>query len=441
MYAIFFTAINSAMNSYCLILERMRVITGSSLEIFTIRDFRLFILVRLLLTLAIQMQFSTIYLQIYYEYTDNELVLGLIGLTEAIPFIITCFFSGHIADIYHKKKIIVVCSLLLMGGAVFLYFNAAPFFRFMQEAGIATLFAVVFIFGIIRAFLGATTNPFLSQIVPRRSYTTSATWNSTAWHTGAILGPVVSGLIYGAGNNMNAQWCHLIEVILFAFALVFLYIIKNPGAPEVREKKETVVDSMKVGLKFVFRNKMVLSAISLDLFAVLFGGAVVLIPAFTDKILHLGPEAYGLLRTSPAIGAVISAFIMAAYPPSKKAGLALLASVVAFGVFTILFGLSTNYWMACAMLFFTGAFDNVSVVVRHSILQLMTPDNMRGRVSAINNIFVGSSNEIGAFESGVAARIMGLVPSIVFGGGMTILVVLGINRINPRLKKMDITVY
>src|SRR3954464_11470504 len=196
---------------------------------------------------------------------------------------------------------------------------------------------------------------------------------------------------------------------------------------------------MKKGLRFVFQNKMVLSAISLDLFAVLFGGAVVLIPAFTDKILHLGPEAYGLLRTSPAVGAVISAFIMAAYPPSKRAGVALLWSVVAFGIFTIFFAISTNYWLAFMMLFMTGAFDNVSVVVRHSILQLMTPDNMRGRVSAINNIFVGSSNEIGAFESGLAARIMGLVPSIIFGGAMTIAVVFGIDRINPKLRKLDIT--
>jgi sugar phosphate permease len=165
---------------------------------------------------------------------------------------------------------------------------------------------------------------------------------------------------------------------------------------------------------------------------------VVLIPAFTDKILHLGPEAYGLLRTAPAIGAVISAFIMAVYPPSKKAGVALLWSVVAFGVFTVLFGISTSYWLAFAMLFMTGAFDNVSVVVRHSILQLMTPDNMRGRVSAINNIFVGSSNEIGAFESGVAARLMGLVPSIVFGGVMTILTVAVVDRVNPVLRKLNL---
>jgi MFS family permease len=309
----------------------------------------------------------------------------------------------------------------------------------LRSTGIVALFAIVFLFGIIRAFLGATTNPFLSQLIPRKDYTHSATWNSTAWHTGSILGPVLAGIIYGYNNSLNANFCHLIEVILFLISFLLILKISNPGAPEISEKKETMSESIKMGIRFVFKTKMVLTAISLDLFAVLFGGAVVLIPAFTDKILHLGPEAYGFLRTAPAIGAVISAFIMAVYPPTKKAGVALIWSVIAFGVFTILFGLSTNYWLACFMLFMTGAFDNVSVVVRHSILQLMTPNNMRGRVSAINNIFVGSSNEIGAFESGVAAKLMGLVPSIVFGGGMTILVVLGIHKINPKLKKLDLT--
>jgi MFS family permease len=416
----------------------MAIFRTESAHIFKNRDFTLFILVRLFLTLAIQMQFSTIYLQIYYEYTNNELVLGLIGLTEAIPFILTSFFSGHVADLLPKKRIISGSAILLMFGALFLYFNSAPFFSFLKEAGLAVLFTIVFLFGIIRAFLGASTNPFLSQLVPRTSYTYSATWNSTAWHTGAILGPVVSGILYGFGGKYHADWCHLTEVILFLLSLFLLAQIKNKGLPLVREKKESMIESMKVGLRFVFRTRMILSAISLDLFAVLFGGAVVLIPAFTDKILHLGPEAYGLLRTAPAIGAVISAFIMAAYPPSKKAGVALLWSVVAFGIFTILFGLSTSYWLAFVMLFLTGAFDNVSVVIRHSILQLMTPDNMRGRVSAINNIFVGSSNEIGAFESGVTARAMGLVNSIVFGGIMTIATVAGVHRINPELSKMDL---
>lgn len=300
------------------------------------------------------------------------------------------------------------------------------------------LFSVVFLFGIIRSFLAATTHPFMSQIVPRAFYTQSATWNSTAWHIGAILGPVLAGIIYGYNQSFNADTCYLINCVLFLLAMFFILRI---GAKEMPPKKEseTLFNSMLAGLKFVYKNKMIFSALSLDLFAVLFGGAVALIPAFTDKILHLGPQAYGLLRTSPAIGAVLMALIMAIKPPGKKAGVALIWSVIAFGLFTVLFAVSTNYWLAFLMLLFTGAFDNISVVVRHSILQLMTPDNMRGRVAAVNSIFIGSSNEIGAFESGVAARLMGLVPSIIFGGGMTILVVLGVKKINPELQKLDLT--
>jgi MFS family permease len=416
----------------------MSIFKAESLQIFKIKEFRLFILVRFFLTLAIQMQFSTIYLQVYYEYSKEEIYLGLIGLTEAIPFIITSFFSGHIADKVHKKQILSIGILLLLFGAIFLFFNSTQKLLLCKDLGITALFSIVFLFGIIRSFLAATTNPFLSHLVPRHQFTNSATWNSTAWHTGAILGPVLAGIIYGYNNKFNASYCHFTEVFLFLISLIFLLQIKNKGLAQIHEKKETIFDSIKLGLNFVYKNKMVLSAISLDLFAVLFGGAVALIPAFTDKVLHLGPEAYGFLRTAPAIGAVLMAFIMVIYPPSKKAGLALIWSVIAFGVFTILFALCKNYWLAFLMLFCTGAFDNVSVVIRHSILQLMTPDNMRGRVSAINGIFIGSSNEIGAFESGLSAKLIGLVPSIIFGGTMTILVVLGIDKINPKLKKLDI---
>ena len=416
----------------------MALLKAESLQIFKIKEFRLFVLTRLFLTLAIQMQFSTIYLQVYYEYSKQEIILGLIGLTEAIPFIITSFFSGHVADKMNKKTILVLGILLLLAGALFLYFNSEPMIYLLRSLGMLALFAIVFLFGIIRSFLSAAMNPFLSQLVPRQFYTHSATWNSTFWHTGAILGPVLAGIVYGFNNQLNAKWCHLIEVVLFFCAFYCVWKIKNKGKPELHENNETILDSIKLGLNFVFKNKMILSAISLDLFAVLFGGAIVLIPAFTDKVLHLGPEAYGLLRTAPAIGAVIMAFVLAVYPPAKKAGLALIFSVIAFGVFTILFGLSKNYWLAFTMLFFTGAFDNVSVVVRHTILQLMTPDNMRGRVSAINGIFIGSSNEIGAFESGATAKLFGLVPSIIIGGGLTILVVLGIDRLNPNLRKLDV---
>jgi MFS family permease len=417
----------------------MSFLRAESIKVLLMEDFRHFILARFFLTLAIQMQFSTIYLQIYYEYSKEELVLGLIGLTEAVPYILLSFYSGHYADKHRKKDILLKAVLCLMAGAFFLFLNAQNGILLLRTLGISVLFVVVFVFGCLRSFLGASTNPFISQLVPRYAYTHSATWNSTAWHVACILGPILAALIYGYQNQYNGAYCHFIELLFFILAFIFFLRIKNRGNPEHHDIEESVWQSVGSGLRFVFNNKMVLSALSLDLFAVLFGGAVVLIPAFTDKVLHLGPQAYGLLRTAPAIGAVVMAIVMVFLPPAKKAGKALLGGVFAFGVFTILFGLSTNYWLAFAMLFFTGAFDNISVVVRHSILQLQTPNAMRGRVSAINSIFIGSSNEIGAFESGFAAKLLGLVPSIIFGGAMTILVVLGVNQINPRLKDLDIS--
>ena len=416
----------------------MGIFNSSSLEIFKIKQFRYFILARFFLTVGIQLQMSTINLQVYYEFTKEEFVLGMIGLAEAVPFIITSFFSGHYADLLNRKKIILVGILMLLLGAIALYINSAPFVTVLRSFGLPALFLIVIVFGVIRSFLAASVQPFMTSLIPRNLYTQSTTWNSTVWHVGAILGPVLAGLIYAYRGELHADWCYVLNIIFYVLAFVFIAITSYKQT-FIPENTESIVQSMKVGLNFVFKNKMVLSALSLDLFAVLFGGAVALIPAFTDKILHLGPEAYGLLRTSPAIGAVLMALIMSVRPPGKKAGVALLWSVAAFGLFTIGFAYSTNYWMAFTMLALTGAFDNISVVVRHSILQLMTPDNMRGRVSAVNSIFIGSSSEIGAFESGVAAKFLGLVPSIAFGGVMTILVVLGIHKANPKLKDLDLT--
>jgi len=407
-------------------------------EILRYRNFRFFIYTRFFLVMGIQLQMSTISLQVYYQFTTEELMLGLIGLAEAVPFIITSFFSGHYADIYNRKKIATYGILALLVCAVVLYFNSLSLIGFLKSMGLAALFFIVILFGVIRAFLSASTHPMMAALIPRHLYTQSTTWNSTAWHIGAISGPVLAGIIFGYHSGIHPDWCYMLNIVLYVLALFYILLIKYEEN-FVRDAKESLVESMKAGLRFVYGNRMILSALSLDLFAVLFGGAVALIPAFTDKILKLGPEAYGLLRTSPAIGAVCMALILAIYPPGKNAGKALLFSVAAFGLFTILFGLSTNYWVAFILLLLTGAFDNISVVVRHSVLQLLTPDNMRGRVSAVNSIFIGSSNEIGAFESGLTARLFGLVPSIVFGGAMTIMVVLGINKLNPALKRLDLT--
>lgn len=412
----------------------------SSFGILRIKDFRNFILGRFFLTLAIQMQMTTIGLQIYYEHGKSVAALGLISLFEAIPFIITSFYSGHVADTVERRKIILWGILSLLVGSVLLYLFCLDSFSFIRDFGYYPLLAIVILFGIIRAFLAASVSSFMAQLVDRSQYTHSATWNSTFWHIASILGPVLAAWIYGYENLLNAKLTYLINCALFLAAfLSYFRIAPRPLTEKVKE--ESILKSLKAGMNFVFTNKMLLSALSLDLFAVLFGGAVSILVAFNDQVLKLGPETFGWLRTAPAVGAVFMALIMAVKPPSKKAGVALLWAVVAFGIFTILFAFTKEFWVAFAMLFLTGAFDNISVVVRHSILQLMTPENMRGRVSAVNSIFIGSSNEIGGVESAFAARIMGMVPSIVFGGCMTILVVAGVHKLNPGLKKLDLTDY
>ena len=410
----------------------------SSLEIFKIKNFLNFILGRFFTTLAIQMQMTTIGLQVYYEYTHSAFSLGLTGLFEAIPFIAASLISGYVSDKYNRKKIIIATILALVFCSVLLFVISLHKISFLESIAYYAIFGVIILVGIIRAFFAATMNPLLSQLVDRDMYTISATWNSTAWHIGAIMGPIVAAFLYGMSGSYHAENIYFINILLFLLGALFFALVKYQR-PYIHQVKETIIQSLKVGINFVFKQKVLLSVISLDLFAVFFGGAVTILPAFTDQVLHATPQDLGLLRTAPAIGAVLMALIMAVRPPAKDAGKLLLWAVVMFGLFTVAFGFCTNYWLAFTMLLITGAFDNISVVIRQSILQLMTPDEMRGRVSAVNSVFIGSSNEIGGFESGFAARLMGLVPSVIFGGGMTVVVVAVINKLNPKLKKMDLS--
>jgi MFS family permease len=409
-----------------------------SIHIFRIKNFRYFILGRFFTTLAIQMQMTTIGLQVYYEYTHSAFSLGLTGLFEALPFIGASFFSGYIADKYNRKKIIIIALSALVLCSVLLFTISTHKISIIESISYQAIFGVIILVGIIRAFWAATMNPLMSQLIDRELYTVSATYNSTAWHIGSITGPILAAFLYGMSGSYHAEKIYFINIVLFLAGVLFFALIKYQR-PIIHQVKEGIIQSLKVGIKFVFKQKMLLSAISLDLFAVFFGGAVTILPAFTDQVLHATPQDLGLLRTAPAIGAVLMAFVLMAKPPSKDAGKLLLGAVIMFGVFTIAFGFCTNYWVAFAMLLLTGAFDNISVVIRTSIMQLMTPDEMRGRVSAVNSVFIGSSNEIGGFESGFAARLMGLVPSVIFGGGMTVLVVAVINKLNPKLKKLDLS--
>lgn len=408
------------------------------IDIFRVRNFRNFILGRFFTTLAVQMQMTTIGLQIYYEYGRSELALGFTGLFEAIPFIAASFFSGYVADRYNRKNVMLITCLSLLLSSLLLFLLSANKSYYSLGFSYYAIFAVIVLIGTIRAFFAATMNPWLSQLVERNLYTASATLNSTAWHIAAISGPILAAFMYGLNENYNAEKIYLANIGLFLLGMIFFAIVKFNHKSE-RKIKEGILESLKVGVEFVFKHKTLLSVLSLDLFAVLFGGAVAILPAFNDKILLGTPQDLGLLRTAQGIGAVLMAFFLAVRPPGKNAGKLLIMAVAAFGIFTIAFAFCTNYWLAFTMLLLTGAFDNISVVIRQSILQLMTPDNMRGRVSAVNSVFIGSSNEIGGFESGLAARVMGLVNSVIFGGAMTILVVGVINKLNPQLKKMDIT--
>lgn len=401
--------------------------------VLRVKEFNFFLVFRFFLTLGIQMQSVIVGWQVY-ALTDDVLYLGMIGLAEAIPFILISFFSGHIADTFNRKRIVVFFTALFIILTGFLLWlsqlrNALIF----EEHGIYPIFLAIAGVGVIRGFLSAAIPSFMAQIVPRELYANAATWNSTIWHVASILGPSLAGFMIAA--SYTSAYTMDISFILIAF-LSFV-LIKNKPMPK-KEKIESLYESISAGIRFVFKNQLILGALSLDLFAVLFGGAVALLPAFADEVLHAGAIELGFLRAAPAIGAVIMALIIAYKPPTHNAGRNLFLSVGAFGVSTILFGLSTNFFWAFFFLFLTGAFDNVSVVIRHTILQLSTPDNMRGRVSAVNGIFIGSSNEIGAFESGATARAFGLKPAIILGGVLTVLVVILTARMAPKLRKLNI---
>jgi len=398
-----------------------------------IKEFRLFLYARFFLTIAIQMQGVIVGWQIY-EATKDPLALGLIGLAEAIPFISVALFAGHVADKFDRKNIIVIfCSLLLLA-TISLFTFTFQSADVLSRVGVWPIYSIIVITGICRGFLGPSLVAFWSQIVPRETYTNASTWNSTVWQVGAVAGPAIGGLIYGYSgvNTAYLTDCVLILVSIF----YFLFISKKPLP--VTSIKESLKESLSSGIKFVFGNQIMLGAISLDLFAVFFGGAVALLPVFAAEVLHTGPEGLGILRSAPAIGAVIMALVLAFYPVDKNSGKKLIWSVGAFGVSMICFAISKNFYLSFFFLMFSGAVDNVSVVIRSTIMQLLTPDNMRGRVSAVNSIFIGSSNEIGALESGVAARLLGLIPSVIFGGSMTVLITGITAKVAPKLRKLEL---
>ncbi|MEY4930048.1 MAG: hypothetical protein RI909_772 [Bacteroidota bacterium] len=383
-----------------------------------VRDFRLFILSRLFITLAIQIQGVVVGWQIY-ELTKDPLSLGLIGLAEALPAITVSLYAGHLADIVERKKIILFCVVLLaLCSAALLYFTT-DLGAFVLSYGTLPIYTIIFFTGLARGFLSPANFSFMPQLVDRSLYQNAITWNSTIWEGAAVGGPMIGGLIYGFFGITAA---YTADALLVIAALICYSIIPNRPIPPITEE-QGIFEKIKAGIKFVFNNQIILSAISLDLFAVLFGGAVALLPIFADEILHVGKIGLGFLRSAPAIGAVAMAVYITHHPIQKHMGKILLWCVAGFGFCMIGFALSTSFIVSMCLLIMSGMFDCVSVIVRGTLIHTLTPENMKGRVSAVNSMFIGSSNEIGMLESGVAARVMGVVPSVIFGGCMTIAVV------------------
>ncbi|HEU4719626.1 MAG TPA: MFS transporter [Bacteroidia bacterium] len=400
-----------------------------------IRDFSIYLAARFFMTLGVQIQGVVVGIQVY-KLTHSAFQLGLIGLAEAIPFIGLSFFSGYVADIIRRKKIILASTTFLLLASWSLFFvshNVA----LLHELGAWPIFGIIFCTGIARGFLGPVFPAFLSQLVPRKLYPNATTWQSNLWQTAAVLGPAMGGMLIG-WESVIVAYGTCSSLITLSFFLMML--VTNHPLPPI-EKKESLVKSLTAGFRFVFSNQVMLAAFSLDLFAVLFGGAVAMIPVFANEVLHAGKDAdsiIGWLRAAPAIGAIVSGFLLARFPPTKHAGRNLFIAVIGFGCCIIGFALSDIFLLSFIFLLISGAFDQVSVVVRQSILQLLAPDNMRGRIAAVNGIFIGSSNEIGEFESGVTAKMMGNIPSVIFGGCMTIAIVIAVMFSAPKLRNLDL---
>ncbi|MFH0893018.1 MAG: MFS transporter [Bacteroidota bacterium] len=396
-----------------------------------IGEFRMFMGFRFFMTVAVMMQSVIVGWQIY-DITHDPFQLGMIGLTEAIPQIAIALFAGHLADRYDRKKIIILTSILFLIGSVLLSVYSFPEIGLAAQFGVMPIYVVIFITGLVRGLMHPANTALMAQLVPRELYPNSSSWNSGIWHTASVSGLAFGGLLCGF---VGISFAYIISTSIVLVSILFTVSIKKKPLT-VKNIEASVFQNISTGVKFVFKNKLILSAMSLDMFAVLFGGATSMLPVFASDILKVGPEGYGILRATPAVGAVIMSVIMAARPPMKNTGLKLFLSITAFGLCIIGFAFSTNFYLSLALLFASGVFDNVSVVIRHTIMQLYAPDEMRGRVASVNSIFIGSSNEIGAFESGLACSLLGLVPSVIFGGGMTVLVVIAIAAFSPSLRNL-----
>ena len=402
-----------------------------------IREFNIFLLLRFALVFGWSMQFIVIEWEVY-TLTKDPLYLGLIGLMEIIPAFTMALFAGHIVDQREKRNLLALCiaafSLISLG--LFLLTWDKIVANWETTTILYCIYALVFFGGFLRSFFGPTIFSLIALLVPKKIYPNAATWSSSTWKAATVLGALFGGFFIG-WIGVASTLCIVFILVALAFVITFQIKKKPILNPNIGE---SVKESLKVGLKFVFNNKAILGALSLDMIAVLFGGAVALLSVFAQDILHVGPKGFGILNASISIGSILTMFITTYLPVNKNAGKKLLISIFGFGVCIIIFGMSKLFWVSVAALFFSGVTDGVSMVIRQTILQLKTPDHMRGRVASVTSMFVGSSNELGAFESGIAAKYLGgAARAVIFGGVMTLLTVVAIGAKNKTLRNLDLT--
>jgi MFS family permease len=404
-------------------------------EAWRYKEFRTFLVLRFSIVFAWTMQFVVIEWEVY-RLTKDPLSLGLIGLMEVIPAVSMALFAGHFVDQLEKRNLLIKCLIgfLVISTGLFLLTWPVVIEGMKTHVVVRCIYAMVFLGGLVRAFMGPTIFSLFSLVIPKKAYPNGATWSSGVWQLGAVSGPAIGGFAIGLIGVHQA----LLVIVGVAF-IGFFFLLRIGQKPILNTKKgEPIMQSLKEGLQFVFRTKVILGTLSLDMFAVLFGGAVALLPIFAQDILKVGSTGFGLLRAAPAVGSLITMMAVAYFPLNKAAGWKLLGAIFGFGVSIIVFGLSTIFWVSLFALFLSGVFDGISVVIRQTILQLKTPDHMRGRVASVNSMFVGSSNELGAFESGLTARLFGTVNAVVLGGILTIGTVVGTGALVPKLRRLDL---
>ncbi len=373
----------------------------------------------LILTAALLMQEVLLGYELY-KITNSKLVLGLIGLAEAIPYISLALFGGHFADKLNKKRIMQWSLSVIIIGSILLVIIFQKRDLLSQDQLVLSVFGIISMIGFAKGFYFPTTSSLRAFLVPREVYPNAASWGSTFWQIGAVTGPGAAGFLY-ATFGLVATLGFIVVLII-----VNLFIISSIPKIEVVPVEDSdlnIWQSIREGFDFVFNSKILFYSISLDLVAVLFGGVVAILPVFAEDILKVGPQGLGILRAAPSVGAILTIFGTTIFSPTNKAWRNMIIAVTGFGLATVVFALSTNFILSVIMLFFTGAFDSISVVIRQTILQVIPPEHMRGRVVSVNSIFVTSSNEIGAFESGVAASLLGTVPSVLLGGCVTLFII------------------